>query len=158
MRVLIDTRIWVLALRAPVAPAGSSLARLGERARELVVRLREEATILFTPQLVGEIRHVLTSRGSARLPAAVARDYLHQLLADRRSRFRTLSRRQLQLALDLSAESGVHLWDYLVVLPWQGQIDRLLTMDPHYRHPHFREVGPVENPLGLWRHEGQPLG
>jgi hypothetical protein len=157
MRVLIDTRIWVLALRAPVAPAGSALARLGERAREIVQRTRSEATILFTPQLVAEIQHVVTSRGPNRLPAPVARDYLLQLLADRRSRFRGLSRRQLHRALDLSAESGVHIWDYLVTLPWQGEMDRLVTMDPHYRHPHFREIGPVENPLGLWRHEGQPL-
>jgi hypothetical protein len=26
-----------------------------------------------------------------------------------------------------------------------------------YRHPTFKALGRVENPLGLWRHEGQPL-
>jgi hypothetical protein len=157
MRVLIDTRIWVLALRAPVAAPGSALAALGERARELVVGVRREATTLFTPQLVGEIHHVLTSRGENRLPATTARDYLLEILASRRSRYRTLGRDQLRRALGLSAESGVHVWDYLVALPWAGEIDRLLTMDPHYRHPHFATIGRVENPLGLWRHEGQPL-
>ena len=39
----------------------------------------------------------------------------------------------------------------------QCEIDRLVTMDPHYRHPHFAELAPVENPLGLCRHEGKPL-
>ena len=108
-------------------------------------------------KLAGEIHHVLTSRGTQRFPPALARDYLLQLLSSRRSRFRTLSRRNLLQALDLSAESGIHIWDYLATLPWQGEVDRLVTMDPHYRHEHFAAVGPVENPLGLWRHEGQPL-
>jgi hypothetical protein len=154
---LVDTRIWVLALRAPVAEPGSRLAALGERARRFVVRERETATLLFTPQLVAEIHHVLTSRGANRLPATVARDYLLELLSSRRSRLRTLPRRGLIRALNLSAESGIHVWDYLVALPWEGEIDRLVTMDPHYRHPHFAELAPVENPLGLWRHEGQAL-
>jgi hypothetical protein len=104
---LIDTRIWVLALRAPVAEPGSRLAELGERARKLVLRLREEGTLLFTPQLVAEIRHVLTSRGANRLPSSAARDCLLELLAARRSRLRTLSRRGLTRALNLSAESGI---------------------------------------------------
>jgi hypothetical protein len=140
-----------------VAEPGSPLAVLGERARQFVLRERETGTMLFTSQLVAEIHHVLISRGAHRLPATVARDYLLELLGSRRSRLRTLSRRGLTRALNLSAESGIHVWDYLVALPWEGEIDRLVTMDPHYRHPHFSELAPVENPLGLWRHEGQPL-
>lgn len=155
--MLIDTRVWALALRAGVAPPGSALADLGERARRVVNRLRGDATVLFTPQLVAEIQHVATSRGAHRLPAQLAADYLVQLLADRRSRFRPASRRHVTQALALSVESGIHVWDYLVALPWMGDMDRLITMDPHYRHAHFSARCAVENPLGLWRHEGQPL-
>jgi hypothetical protein len=154
---LIDTRLWVLSLRAPVAAPGSRLAELGEHARRVVAAARAEGVLLFTSQLVAEIQHVLTSRGSSRLPPDRARDYLRQLLAAPRSRFRTPSRRQLLRALDLSAESSIHVWDYLVVLPWEGEVDRILTMDPHYRHRHFADLATVENPLGLWRHEGQAL-
>jgi hypothetical protein len=31
-------------------------------------------------------------------------------------------------------------------------------MDPHYRHAHFTALAAVENPLGIWASEGQPLG
>lgn len=156
-RTLIDTRVWVLALRAGVAAPGSALAQLGERARNAVAEVRRTSIVLFTPQLVGEIHHVATSRGAHRLPADTARLYLSQLLAARRSRFRALSRRHILRGLDLAAESRIHIWDYLVVLPWEGEIDRLVTMDPHYRHPHFAGMCRIENPLGLWRHEGQAL-
>lgn len=157
MKVLIDTRVWVLALRAGVAPPGSPLALLGEKARRLVADVRGTSTLLFTPQLVAEIHHVLTSRGTHRLPATTASAYVAQLLADRRSRFRSPTRRQVIRALDLAAASNIHIWDYLVVLPWEGEIDRVLTMDPHYRHATFKGLCRVENPLGLWRHERQPL-
>jgi hypothetical protein len=154
---LVDTRIWVLALRAPLAEPGSALADLGERARRVVEEVRARDIVLLTPQLLAEIHHVATGRGAHRLPAADARRYLLQLLADRRSRFRALSRARFARALSLSAESGIHIWDYLVVLPWDGELDRILTMDPHFRHRHFASFGRIENPLGLWRHEGQPL-
>jgi len=154
---LIDTRVWVLALRSPAIEPQAPLADLAGRAAVLVRDAIEHELVLFTPQLVAEIHHVATSRLRPRSLGTVVRDYLHAILARRHTRFRPATRSHVDEALSLSAESGVHVWDYLVVLPWRGRIDRVITMDPHYRHAHFGTLARIENPLGLWRTEGQPL-
>ena len=155
--ILIDTRIWVLALRAPLYEAGSRLAHLGSRSAEIVRDALARDVLLFSPQLVAEIHHVTTSRTRPRLPGAMARDYLWQILSRRNARYRPISRARLEEALALAAESGIHIWDYLVALPCKERLDRIVTMDPHYRHPHFGRLARVDNPLGLWASEGQPL-
>jgi hypothetical protein len=155
---LIDTRLWVLALRAPVYLPGSHLGELGGRAADIVRSALREDVVLFSPQLVAEVHHVATSRVRPRLVGVAIGKYLQQVLGRRNARFRTLSRPLLEEALSRTAESGIHVWDYLVVLPWKGRVDRILTMDPHYRHAHFTALAAVENPLGIWASEGQPLG
>jgi hypothetical protein len=154
---LIDTRVWVLALRAPLYPAGSGLAELAGRAAALVTTALTAEVVLFTPQLVGEIHHVTTARVRPRMESALVARYLRQVLGRRNVRFRDGGRPRTLAALERSAASGIHVWDYLVVLPWERAIDRIVTMDPHYRHPHFTTLARVENPLGLWRTEGEPL-
>ena len=155
---LIDTRIWVLALRAPLYEAGSHLADLGSRSAEIVREALGRDVVLFSPQLIAEIHHVTTSRARPRLPRAMVRDYLRQILGRRNARYRPVSRARLEEALALAAESGIHIWDYLVALPCRERLDRIVTMDPHYRHPHFSGLARVDNPLGLWASERQPLG
>ena len=138
--------------------ASAPLADLARRAAEVVRGAIERDLLLFTPQLVAEIHHVTTSRVRPKPLATLVRDYLRAILSRRNTRFRPATRTHVDQALTLSAESGIHVWDYLVVLPWRGRVDRILTMDPHYRHAHFGAIARVENPLGLWRTEGQPLG
>ncbi|MBI2897915.1 MAG: hypothetical protein HYY06_30430 [Deltaproteobacteria bacterium] len=154
---LIDTRVWVLALRAPALPADSPLADAANRAAELASTCIDRDLVLFTPQLVAEIHHVAMSRVRPRPLATAVVDYLSGLLSLRNARLRAATRRDVADALALSTQSGIHIWDYLVVLPWRGRVDRIVSMDPHYRHPHFAQIASLENPLGIWRSEGQPL-
>ena len=154
---LIDTRVWVLALRAPLYRADSGLADLAGRAAAIVMSALLADVVLFTPQLVGEVHHVTTSRVRPRMEGALVAGYLRQVFGRRNVRFRKGGRRQTLAAVERSALSGIHVWDYLVALPWEGEIDRIVTMDPHYRHAHFTALARVENPLGLWRTEGEPL-
>jgi hypothetical protein len=147
----------VLALRAPLYPAGSGLADLAGRAAGIVESALAADVVLFTPQLVGEVHHVTTARVRPRMESSLVARYLRQVLGRRNVRFRDGGRLRTLAAIERSAASGVHVWDYLVALPWEGEIDRIVTMDPHYRHAHFTGLARVENPLGLWRTEGEPL-
>ena len=49
-----------------------------------------------------------------------------------------------------SSESGIHVYDYLVVYPVGGLVDRIYSADRHLLHRHFTSIAPVENPLKPW--------
>ncbi len=153
MRTLIDTRIWVLALKRAVYPEGSPERDLGEKAQALVRRVSVEADLRFSPQLVAEIYAVSVGRGRRLRPGVVTR-YLETVLAVSRVRFEGITPEQVRWAMASSREAGVHIWDFLVVAPFRHRLDRLLTMDPHFRHPAFADCGRVDNPLGVWKVEG----
>jgi len=55
------------------------------------------------------------------------------------------------LAARLSAESGIHIWDFLCIVPIIDYIDIAYTIDPHFQHKVFKKLGiKMENPLGKW--------
>lgn len=59
--------------------------------------------------------------------------------------------------MQFSAESGIHIWDYLVSHPFEDGIDKIYTLDPHFQHRDFQNIAQVENPIGPWKTEGQEL-
>lgn len=155
MKILIDTRIWVLALKAPFLEKNDPQMRLAARAAAFLKRtLNGNTNLLFSSQLIAEIYHVLSQRGK-KMPAAQARALITELLERGGAVYRPISQSIFLRAMDISAISGIHLWDYLVVLPFEETLDRIYTMDPHFQHPSFQTFCPVENPLGIWKTEGQ---
>ena len=62
-----------------------------------------------------------------------------------------VKKRHYTEALKLSGVSGIHVWDYLCVIPLKELIDVAYTNDRHFLHPTLRNLVPkVENPVGKW--------
>lgn len=155
MKILVDTRIWVLGLKAPFLQKGDPEMKPATKASAfLKTMLTRNAGLLFSSQLIAEIFHVLTQRGK-KMPAAQARTLITDLLERGGSIYRPVSQATFLRAMELSASSGIHVWDYLVVLPFEDLLDRIYTMDPHFQHPSFQSLCPIENPIGIWKTEGQ---
>jgi hypothetical protein len=50
----------------------------------------------------------------------------------------------------LSTRSNIHIYDYLVVLPFKGEVEEIYSSDQHFQHPDFTSVAKVVNPLEEW--------
>ena len=54
-------------------------------------------------------------------------------------------------AIQLSMKSGIHIWDYICVLPLYNHVEILYSCDEHFKHKSFKSLGPkIENPLDIW--------
>ena len=155
-RILIDTRLWALSLKVPFLAEHDPVLEQAVKARNFVSSVLENDDLLFSSQLVAEIYHVLTQAGNE-IPDDQARRLIGDLLERRGTIYRPISEAVLNQCMDLSARSGIHLTDYLVVYPFEDVIDRIYTMDPHFQHASLMSVALIENPLGIWRTEDQEL-
>jgi hypothetical protein len=50
----------------------------------------------------------------------------------------------------LSINSNIHIYDYLVVLPFKGGGEVVYSSDPHFQHSDFTSIAKVINPLENW--------
>lgn len=153
-QILIDTRIWVLALKLPLFKETDFDYPLSIKARECVDENLKNNGILISSQLASEIYSVLTTRGR-KLPSAQAAKLVKDILERENVTYKVISIEVFKRAMDLSAESGIHIWDFLVVLPFEGEIDLIYTMDPHFRDKSLNQIAKIENPIGVWKKEGQ---
>ncbi len=152
--ILIDTRIWSLALKSAYFTKGTPEYELGIIADELVDTTLGNDKILMSSQLVAEIYHVTTSRG-IKIPKEDVQTTLNNLLRSNHVNYKEITTEVISEAIKLSIESGIHIWDFLVILPFRGKIDKIYTMDPHFRDCKDLRLAPVENPLGIWKVEGE---
>ena len=153
-RILIDTRIWALALKAAYMERSDPDYGLAIQAKDLVSNALEREQLLMSAQLVGEIYHVATRRG-LKVPPGDVVVYLDNLLSKKNVLSATTSKKALKRAMRLSVQHNLHIWDFLVAVPFEGNVDVIYTMDPHFRAPYFQGIAKVENPLGVWKVEGQ---
>lgn len=57
--------------------------------------------------------------------------------------------------IELSLRSGIHVYDYLVVVPLRGLVDVIYSADTHFHEdPAFRAIAPVVNPMTWEMREG----
>ncbi len=62
-----------------------------------------------------------------------------------------VKKRHYREALRLSSLSGIHIWDFLCIIPLKGLMDIAYTNDRHFHHPTIKSLIPkVENPIGKW--------
>lgn len=62
-----------------------------------------------------------------------------------------VKKRHYKEALRLSSLSGIHVWDYLCIIPLKGLIEVAYTNDRHFLHASIKSLIPkVKNPVGKW--------
>ncbi|MCS7264400.1 MAG: hypothetical protein NZ805_06170 [Armatimonadetes bacterium] len=154
MAILIDTRLLGLALKAPYYGEHHLVRPIAEQAQRFVREQVDSQVLAVSPQLLGELYHVLTERG-LRITKTLAQQLVDDLLQGANIIYRSPDVAIIQEAIALSARTCVHIWDFLIVLPFRGILERIYTTDPHFLSCKNLQVAPVENPLGLWVTEGK---
>ncbi|MHA1334904.1 MAG: type II toxin-antitoxin system VapC family toxin [Promethearchaeota archaeon] len=156
MKVFIDTEIWVFAKKKPVLSNFAKKSEFNE-AKELHIKSKEflkkqisENEILITDHQLAEIYHVLGFRG-LKLPLESVKKYCIQLISSKFVRRYSISLDHLIESIKLSRQSGIHIWDYLCVIPLRADADVLYSCDAHFKDHTFQSLGPkIINPLNKW--------
>ncbi len=156
MNIFIDTQVWVYSFKKPRRENFASREEYEEalqmhsRATEFVRdALLNHVTYITTHQLA-EIFHALAFRG-VRMDCKQALDIVEKIMKSSRTVLVEVKKRHYREALRLSTLSGIHIWDYLCILPLKELIDVAYTNDKHFLHPTIKSLIPkVENPIGKW--------
>lgn len=143
---LVDSNLWLHGLTTARDPTHAALHRAAEAFLQTL--LADPAVrIAVTSYQIAEILDLLRK---SRYPEP---DRLKLAQRFRSSKFltRDVSSAAVFECFDLSSQSGIHIYDYLVALPLKGVVDRIYSADDHFQHPHFAAIAPVENPVAPWR-------
>lgn len=156
MKVFIDTEIWIFSKKKPTPEKFSKKSdfqnaqKLHEKAKEFLKIQINQNEILMTYHQISEIFHILGFRGT-RVPLDSVQRYCSQLLTSEFIYWYQNTIEHINKALEISSQSGIHIWDYLCVLPIYKGIDMIYTCDEHFKHASFQSLGPlIENPIGDW--------
>jgi len=143
--VLIDTNIWHFALVRPIEEPFVEVHHLASTF--LYSTLSDpNLRIALSCYQVGEILEVLRR-------SKLSVDSRLKLLEDfEKGKFfvKSLDFSTVISAVRDSAKSNIHVYDYLVVYPLRGIVNRIYSADEHFNHPHFHRIGEVNNPLSPW--------
>ena len=156
LAIFIDTNLWIFAQKIPdpsTFPKKSEFEKMHKNhklAKEFLLQKIEKSTISMTYHQFCEIYHALGFRGT-KLPKDQVRSYCSQLFNGTFMRWYQISLDHVKKAMTLSNQSGIHIWEYLCVLPLYDDVEALYTCDTHFKDASFQSLGPsIENPTGEW--------
>lgn len=143
--ILVDTNVWHFAL---VKPVEEKFASIHELAKDFLssIMIDQNVRIALSSYQVSEVLEVLRrSKVNVAMRFNILEDF-------KKGKFfvKDLSFPVVESAVKDSAESNIHVYDYLVVYPLRGVINRIYSADEHFMHQHFRQIAEVVNPLSPW--------
>lgn len=143
--VLVDSNLWFHALTEPRDESHRDLHASAEQFLRTVLTDPQVVVALSVYQ-IAEILDLLRKAGVPQL----RRDALAEDLRSPKFVLREIPVATVFECFRLSAQSGIHIYDYLVAVPLRGIADRIYSGDDHFQHPHFTAIAPVENPVAPW--------
>ncbi len=156
MKVFIDTQLWVYSFKKPQRDAFESESQYREavdmhnKSRALIRRSLSRDTVFMSTHQLAEIYHALAFRG-VRIGLREALAIMENIMGSSRIVVVEVKRNHFRRAIKLSSLSGIHVWDYLCLLPLSGIVDVAYTNDRHFLHPTLSGLVPkIENPVGKW--------
>jgi predicted nucleic acid-binding protein len=156
MTIFIDTEIWIFAQKIPdrsnfqEASEYENALDLHQNPSECLKQSIIDREISMTNHQLCEIFHALAFRGK-KAPPSMASRYCNQLLSSKFMHWYQIFDRHVEKAVELSTNSGIHIWDYICVLPLKNDVEILYSCDVHFKHKSFKSLGPkIENPLNIW--------
>ena len=156
MNIFIDTQLWAYAFKRPHESKFKSRKEFEEaieihkRANRFIYESLMNHTIYLTTHQLAEIFHVLAFRG-IRMNVRNAWEIVEKIMRSSRTVIVEFKKRHYKEALRLSSISGIHVWDYLCIIPLKDMVDVAYTNDKHFLHPTIRNLVPsIENPVGKW--------
>ncbi len=155
MRALVDTELWSVAKKRPAKEKFPSKEEFlsAMRAHEAAEKfLREEfpdLKVYMSYHQLAEIFHVLAFRGT-KLPFKEALSVITSIIEDPFIVKVPVTIEVLREAVKESAETGIHVWDYLCFLPVRDMIDVAYSADLHFKVIGEKHGVRVINPLKQW--------
>jgi hypothetical protein len=139
-----------MALKKPYEEEGNNKFSLYIKTKEFLVdKLKNDMIYTSTHQL-GEIFHVLSFRGS-KLPLIFTRDYIKNLIKLDNVIIIHNEISHLKDAIKYSSESGIHVWDFLCILPLLDYVETIYSCDHHFFSEYFQHFNIIiENPIDFW--------
>jgi len=151
MKIVIDSPLWSLGLKAPFLSAHDPALQTAAAAQFFLREtLKTNAELLFSSHLLAEIFQELTRKGN-QIPSDQAERLMSDALQRKGTLYRPVSLNIMERALHLGAKNNIPLGDYLIALPFEDALDRIYTIDPHFEHPSLSGLAEIENPLGIWK-------
>ncbi|MHA1521743.1 MAG: hypothetical protein ACTSRK_16305 [Promethearchaeota archaeon] len=159
-KVFIDTEIWSFALKNPTSQqveVTPSLKVNHVKANDFLVNCLTNFDIFISTHQLTEIFHVLAYRGK-KLSKEDAQDYITTLIDSENIFIIPTQLKHIQKSMSLSVQSGVHIYDFLCVLPIISKVESLYSCDTHFTTPIFESFKipisnlkiPISNPLDVW--------
>ncbi len=156
MAIYIDTELWIFAQKIPDPSKFEDKSEFDkaftfhEQASEFLRQKIKESAIYMTNHQLCEIFHALAFRGM-KLPRDFVSKYCNQLLTSQFMHWYQVLESHIKQAIVCSVKSGIHIWDYVCVLPLYKDVEIIYSCDEHFKHETFQSLGPkVENPLKEW--------
>jgi len=156
MTIFIDTEIWIFAQKIPDRSNFQDTSEydndldLHQKSSEFLKQKIIESEISMTNHQLCEIFHALAFRGK-KASKTIASKYCNQLLSSKFMHWYQVFDKHVKEAVELSMKSGIHIWDYICVLPLYNDVEILYSCDEHFKHKSFKSLGPkIENPLNIW--------
>ena len=156
MNIFIDTQLWIYAFKKPLRKGFTSreeyedALQMHRKASKLIQDALANHTIYLTTHQLVEIFHALAFRG-VKMNRKEALDIVEKISGSSKTVLVEVKRRHYKEALRQSSLSGIHVWDYLCIIPLKGMINIAYTNDKHFLHPSIKSlVSEIINPLGKW--------
>jgi len=157
MNVMIDTEIWSISLKAPKREKFGSEKEYSKafeahkKARTAVKSTLQNDMVYMSQHQISELFHVLAFRGT-KLPLRIVNNYVRSILDSREIIKVEVTWKDLLESMQLSAQSGIHIWDFLCFVPLKEYIDVVYTNDKHFTHSVFKKFNvKIVNPLDSWK-------
>ncbi|RLE94482.1 MAG: hypothetical protein DRN04_03580 [Thermoprotei archaeon] len=137
INAVIDTEIWALAKKKPVAARFKSneeykrYLRMHSKAVEFFREKVPEIRIYMSLHQLLEIFHVLAFRGT-RISLAEARKVVEIILQDKNIVKVPVLQSHVRKAVEDSSKIGIHVWDFLCIIPVVDFIDVAYSCDKHF--------------------------
>lgn len=154
--LFIDTQIWVFAQKKPKKEKFAEIDIFKEflknhnEAKTFLRDKLQKEEIAMTYHQLGEIFHSLAFRGD-KLSLEFCMNYCKQLLYAQFLHFYPTTRNHIKRCITLSNDTGIHIWDYICVMPLIHEISEIYSCDIHFQHDTFKKLGkPIINPLERW--------
>ncbi len=155
MKALVDTELWSIVKKRPVREKFPSQEEFlsAMTVHEAAIKFfREEfpnLKVYMSYHQLAEIFHVLAFRGT-KLPLKEAFSVITSIIEDPLIVKVPVTIEVLREAMKESAETGIHVWDYLCFLPVRDMIDVIYSADPHFKVIGEKHGVKVINPLKRW--------
>ncbi len=154
--IFIDTQLWIFAQKMPKKERFRNekdylqMVEFHQGSKNFLTQKIQTEDIGMTNHQLGEIFHALAYRGD-KLNLDFSKKFCLQLLNSESIHWYLVTNEDLIECINLSGDSGIHIWDYLCVLPLLRDILEIYTCDIHFQNESFQKFGkPIKNPLNQW--------